>query len=176
MDTLKHTNPLFLDVPAVRARVVFALSHIYVLQAQGEFPARYYFGEHRRRWAVADINKWMQDRIDARKPNGWNNDLRPIITDADRFIAKRELRLIVPYSPRRLRVLEKEGRFPPRIHISPQNRVWLYREVLHWLSTKRPEGSALAIPSDGGAQRKDKRGPFCHGARITPSKMVNSVF
>ena len=60
-----------------------------------------------------------------------------------RIVTKRELRLIVPYSPQHILRLEKQGRFPSRIRIGARRVGWHLTEIEAWLA-ERPKGAAMA--------------------------------
>jgi len=71
--------------------------------------------------------------------------LEPVITvlekDLPITITKKELRLIVPYSPQHILRLEKQGKFPKRIQIGLRRVGWELAAVKAWLKT-RARGSA----------------------------------
>jgi prophage regulatory protein len=60
--------------------------------------------------------------------------------DLPRIVTKRELRLIVPYSPQHVLRLEKQGSFPKRIQIGARRVGWYLSEIETWLA-ERPKGS-----------------------------------
>jgi predicted DNA-binding transcriptional regulator AlpA len=55
----------------------------------------------------------------------------------DRFIGKKEVRSLVPYTVQHLRVLEHASEFPGRIRIGDNRSAWLEREVLDWIEDRR---------------------------------------
>jgi predicted DNA-binding transcriptional regulator AlpA len=59
----------------------------------------------------------------------------------DRIIREHELRTIVPYSSMHIWRLEKEGRFPARIHCGPGRVGWSLREVMEWVDARKAERS-----------------------------------
>lgn len=53
-----------------------------------------------------------------------------------RIVTKKELRLIVPYSPQHILRLEKQGKFPKRIQIGLRRVGWLLSDVEAWLAER----------------------------------------
>jgi prophage regulatory protein len=53
-----------------------------------------------------------------------------------RIITRRELRLIVPYTPQHILRLEKRGKFPKRIQIGERRVGWYLVEVEAWLAAR----------------------------------------
>jgi prophage regulatory protein len=53
-----------------------------------------------------------------------------------RVITKKELRLIVPFSPQHIWRLEKQGKFPKRIPIGARRVGWWLHDVLEWLALR----------------------------------------
>jgi prophage regulatory protein len=60
-------------------------------------------------------------------------------TALPRIITKRELRLMVPFTPQHIWRLEKEGKFPKRIQIGARRVGWYLSEIEGWLA-QRPKG------------------------------------
>ena len=60
-----------------------------------------------------------------------------------RMVTKKELRLIVPYSPQHILRLEKKGMFPKRIQVGPRRVAWWLHEVMDWLAAQSGKMSAL---------------------------------
>ena len=58
------------------------------------------------------------------------------MTQLPRIITKKELRLIVPYTPQHILRLEKQNRFPRRIRIGERRVGWLLSDVEAWLETR----------------------------------------
>lgn len=58
-----------------------------------------------------------------------------------RIITKKELQLLVPYSPRHVLRLEKAGKFPRRLRIGERRVGWWLHEVLAWLQQRAPTSS-----------------------------------
>lgn len=56
-----------------------------------------------------------------------------------RIITKKELRLIVPYTPQYILRLEKQGKFPRRIQIGARRVGWLLSDVEAWLQSRMVE-------------------------------------
>ena len=63
-------------------------------------------------------------------------------TTLPRIVTKKELRLIVPYSPQHVLRLEKLGKFPRRIKIGERRVGWRLSEIENWLAI-RESGTAL---------------------------------
>jgi prophage regulatory protein len=53
-----------------------------------------------------------------------------------RIITKKELRLIVPYTPQHILRLEKSGKFPKRIQIGTRRVGWYLSEIELWLQQR----------------------------------------
>jgi prophage regulatory protein len=56
-----------------------------------------------------------------------------------RLLSKKELKLLVLYSPQHVQRLEDAGRFPKRVRLGngPRSRVgWIEQEVLDWLQKR----------------------------------------
>ena len=56
-----------------------------------------------------------------------------------RLLSKKELKLLVLYSPQHVQRLEDDGRFPKRVRLGngPRSRVgWIEQEVLDWLQKR----------------------------------------
>ena len=53
-----------------------------------------------------------------------------------RIITKKELRLIVPYTPQHILRLEKQGKFPKRIQIGARRVGWYLVELERWLDQR----------------------------------------
>lgn len=140
MTTLDNQNP-FLTAKALCRRIVFSKGHLSRLQDQQDFPKPRWFSTGHRCWHVSDVNAWMQRHLDTR-PAGWTSGPPLIVNDQDRFIDKHAVLRLVPYSGNYLWALEKEGRFPQRMNIGKRRAVWLEREVIAWLDSKKPEATA----------------------------------
>jgi prophage regulatory protein len=50
------------------------------------------------------------------------------------IITKKQLLLIVPYTPQHILRLEKKGKFPRRIRIGPRRVGWYLAEIEAWLA------------------------------------------
>ncbi|MFA5952713.1 MAG: AlpA family phage regulatory protein [Hyphomicrobium sp.] len=125
---------IFINTRATRARVLFSIQNLAVLEAKGAFPKRIRLGPNRIAWPLADILAWMQDKVDSRPAFPPANH---VIVDAnERFIGKPELRKIVTYTPQHLRFLELKGQFPPRIRIGENRSAWLQSEVRQWIEER----------------------------------------
>jgi prophage regulatory protein len=64
-------------------------------------------------------------------------------TELPRIITKKELRLLVPYSPQHILRLEKQGKFPKRIPIGARRVGWWLHEVLAWLAEREARGGIM---------------------------------
>lgn len=53
-----------------------------------------------------------------------------------RILSKKELRLLILYSPQHVARLEKAGEFPKRVQLGPNRVGWVEREVLDWLEAR----------------------------------------
>ena len=58
-------------------------------------------------------------------------------TDLPRIVTRKELRLIVPYTPQHILRLEKQGNFPKRIQIGARRVGWLLADVETWLRQRQ---------------------------------------
>jgi len=125
---------ILIDTRATRARVLFTIQNLTVLEAKGTFPKRIRLGSNRIAWPLADIIAWMQDKVDNRP--AFPPASRVIVDANERFIGKPELRKIVTYTPQHLRSLELKGRFPPRIRIGENRSAWLQSEVRQWIEDR----------------------------------------
>lgn len=56
-----------------------------------------------------------------------------------RVITKKELRLLVPYTPQHISRLEKAGKFPKRIRIGERRVGWWLHEIMAWIDQRRSE-------------------------------------
>ena len=57
-------------------------------------------------------------------------------TPLDRYIRWKELQHIVPLSRDRVRVLEKEGKFPKRRKLGSNSAAWLESEIREWMDSR----------------------------------------
>jgi prophage regulatory protein len=53
-----------------------------------------------------------------------------------RITTKKELRLIVPYSPQHILRLEKSGKFPNRVQLGARRVGWYLHEINGWLQQR----------------------------------------
>ena len=60
-----------------------------------------------------------------------------------RVITRRELRLLVPYTPQHILRLEKKKKFPERIKVGERRVGWWLHEVLAWLDKKSGKEPAV---------------------------------
>jgi prophage regulatory protein len=58
-----------------------------------------------------------------------------------RLLTWRQLKEVfgIPYSREHVRRLEKAGKFPPRLCLSPQKVAWLKGDILAWLQARADE-------------------------------------
>ena len=56
--------------------------------------------------------------------------------DLPRIITRKELGLIVPYSPQHILRLERRGKFPKRVQIGSRRVGWYLVEVEAWLGSR----------------------------------------
>ena len=56
-----------------------------------------------------------------------------------RLITRRDLRLIVPYTPQHILRLEKLGRFPRRVRVGANRVAWLQSEIEAWIAVRVAE-------------------------------------
>lgn len=54
-----------------------------------------------------------------------------------KLLTAKELYAMVPYSEVHIRRLERQGKFPRRIHLGDNRIVWLETEIVEWLNSKR---------------------------------------
>ena len=57
-----------LRLPDVKALTGLGRSTIYLKMAKGEFPGAVKLGERAVAWPQADIERWIQERVDASRP------------------------------------------------------------------------------------------------------------
>ena len=58
-----------------------------------------------------------------------------------RIVNKKELRLLVPYSPQHILRLEKDNAIPKRIQIGKRRVGWSLKEIKDWIATRVALGS-----------------------------------
>jgi prophage regulatory protein len=61
---------------------------------------------------------------------------QPASSVLPRVITRKELRLIVPYTPQHILRLEKQGKFPKRIQIGARRVGWYLAEIEAWLAER----------------------------------------
>ena len=61
-----------------------------------------------------------------------------------RIITRKELRLVVPYTPQHILRLEKQGKFPRRIRIGDRCVGWYLTDVEAWLA-ERARGTTVPV-------------------------------
>jgi predicted DNA-binding transcriptional regulator AlpA len=144
----KRPGP-FLSWKAVQHIVVFAHSHIYVLEQAGLFPMHLRYGNGRVVWRQSDIIAWMQARLDERPSGASGTQIKP----GDRFIVRREMKELVTYTVDYLADLERAGKFPGRVRLGYKRIAWLEREVAQWLWQRRPSTVAATPRTQAMAAR-----------------------
>ena len=131
---MKRSTAIFWRLREVLYRVVYSHMTLFRQEATGQFPRRIHIGPRRVVWLQEDVIRWMQSKVDARR--GPPTASKVVIGPEDRFISKKELRGLVPYTVQHLSVLELAGKFPRRIRIGDNRSVWLEREVRDWLNVR----------------------------------------
>ena len=61
-----------------------------------------------------------------------------------RIITRKELRLMVPFTPQHIGRLERAGKFPKRIRIGERRVGWRLADVEAWLEQRVRESSGAA--------------------------------
>lgn len=56
--------------------------------------------------------------------------------DTARLITKKQLRLMVPYTPQHILRLEKKGRFPRRIQVGANRVAWLLSDIEKFIAER----------------------------------------
>lgn len=56
--------------------------------------------------------------------------------DTARLITKKQLRLMVPYTPQHILRLEKKGRFPKRIQVGANRVAWLLSDIERFIAER----------------------------------------
>ena len=68
-----------------------------------------------------------------------DSPVKDVAADARRplpiVITKKQLRLMVPYTPQHILRLEKRNKFPRRIRIGPRRVGWYLAEIEAWLAS-----------------------------------------
>lgn len=64
---------------------------------------------------------------------------KAMIAPPERLITRRELCQMVPYTPQHILRLEKQGKFPRRIHVGANRVAWLLSEVQAWIAARAAE-------------------------------------
>ena len=62
-----------------------------------------------------------------------------------RIVNKKELRLLVPYSPQHILRLEKNKEFPKRIEIGKRRVGWFLKDIKDWVAKRVALGN---LPKD----------------------------
>ena len=65
-----------------------------------------------------------------------HNDRCLMDDELPRIVNKKELRLLVPYSPQHILRLEKDNEFPKRIQIGKRRVGWSLKEIKDWIATR----------------------------------------
>ena len=66
-----------LRLPDVKALTGLGRSTIYLKMGKGEFPNAVKLGERAVAWPQADIERWIQERVDASRPVTAGTGVRP---------------------------------------------------------------------------------------------------
>ena len=84
------------------------------------------------------MNEWRRTTPPGDGPRSVHQSGRAadIIYELPRIITKKELRLIVPYSPQHILRLEKRGKFPNRVQLGARRVGWYLHEVHGWLQQR----------------------------------------
>lgn len=69
-------------------------------------------------------------------------------SDIPRIITKKELRLMVPYTPQHIARLEKAGQFPKRIPIGPRRVAWRLSDIQSWLDERALNGQLATVTNE----------------------------
>ncbi len=131
---MKRRATPFWRLREVLYRVVYSNMTLHRQEATGRFPKRVQIGPGRVVWLQEDVIRWMQSKANARR--GHSKASTVVIGPEDRFIGRKEIRGLVPYTVQHLLVLEHAGQFPGRIRIGDNRSAWLEREVQDWLDTR----------------------------------------
>ena len=59
----------------------------------------------------------------------------------DRIVDAKERRKIIPYSDVHVGRLERDGRFPKRIHLGPHRVGWRLSALMNWIEAREREGN-----------------------------------
>jgi prophage regulatory protein len=111
----------------------------------------------------------MQDRVDVRLQRV--GDQAPVVVTADdRFIGKKELRVLILLTPQHVSKLENAGRFPRRINIGTKRVAWLENEVREWMESRRQ--NSLMI-DDGNVYHAPTCGPVPMAAALIFSNSLD---
>lgn len=63
-----------------------------------------------------------------------------------RIITRKELKLLVPYTPQHILRMEKAGKFPLRLHLGPNRVGWLLIEIEAWVASRRAVSPSPSSP------------------------------
>ena len=81
-----------------------------------------------------------------------------------RIVNKKELRLLVPYSPQHILRLEKDNEFPKRIQIGKRRVGWSLKEIKDWIAKRvalgnlsRRGATCLVAPRSNARCRRSAR-------------------
>ena len=66
-------------------------------------------------------------------------------SDLPRIISRKELKLIVPYSPQHILRLEKRGKFPKRIRIGERRVGWRLSDIEEWVAARTAESNGCRV-------------------------------
>jgi prophage regulatory protein len=68
---------------------------------------------------------------------------KKMTTALPRIVTKKELRLMVPYTPQHILRLEKQNKFPRRIRIGERRVGWRLSDIEAWLAQRERQSSLL---------------------------------
>lgn len=57
-------------------------------------------------------------------------------TETPRLITRKQLRIMIPYTPQHILRLEKRGKFPKRIRVGENRVAWLQSEIERWIAER----------------------------------------
>ena len=63
-----------------------------------------------------------------------------------RIVTFKELLRLVPYSRQHILRLEKQGKFPKRVHIGPRRVGWWLSEIMEWLHARAADTRPAMAP------------------------------
>ena len=64
-----NTAPKLLRIPEVQRRTGLSRSHIYALEASGQFPSHCKIAKRVSAWSDLEVTRWVEERL-AERPTG----------------------------------------------------------------------------------------------------------